>query len=151
MTTIQNDRPMVDDPVRAQDARHRQVGILLVVLAGVFWSLQGPAGRMIEVASGPQIIFWRSIGQLSVMLVVLAVVNPGPRAERVQARRLPRGHRRGLCRVGGNLLRARGAPHHGRERGVHHGLGAAHGRGRRLGCCFASASRSVPSVRWSRR
>ena len=68
---------MLDDRHRAHGARHRQVGILLVVLAGVFWSLQGPAVRMIEVASGPQIIFWRSIGQLMVMLGVVAIVNRG--------------------------------------------------------------------------
>ena len=58
-------------------ARHRQIGIAMVVLAGVFWSLQGPAVRMIESASGPQIIFWRSIGQLVVMLGVVAIVNRG--------------------------------------------------------------------------
>lgn len=73
MTTPRNDRSVPG--AREQVARHRQVGILLVVLAGVFWSLQGPAVRMIEVASGPQIVFWRSIGQLSVMLVVVAIVN----------------------------------------------------------------------------
>ena len=32
---------------------------------------------MIETASGPQIVFWRSIGQLVVMLGVVAIVNRG--------------------------------------------------------------------------
>lgn len=50
---------------------------MMVVLAGVFWSLQGPAVRMIETASGAQIIFWRSIGQLAAMMVVVAIVNRG--------------------------------------------------------------------------
>ena len=59
------------------EARHRRIGITMVVLAGVFWSLQGPTVRMIETASGPQIIFWRSIGQLAVMLGVVAIVNRG--------------------------------------------------------------------------
>ena len=49
----------------------------MVLLAGVFWSLQGPTVRMIETASGPQIVFWRSIGQLVVMLGVVAIVNRG--------------------------------------------------------------------------
>ena len=61
----------------APRVRHRQIGIALVALAGVFWSLQGPAVRMIETASGPQIVFWRSVGQLVVMLGVVAIVNRG--------------------------------------------------------------------------
>ena len=79
MTTIRECRSSLGDAdrARAPDARHRQIGIMLVVLAGVFWSLQGPAVRMIEAASGPQIIFWRSIGQLAVMMVVVAIVNRG--------------------------------------------------------------------------
>ena len=43
----------------------------------MFWSLQGPTVRMIEAATGPQIVFWRSVGQLAVMLVVVAVVSRG--------------------------------------------------------------------------
>jgi len=81
MTTIREGRSAIGggDGGRtlAPDARHRQVGIAMVVLAGVFWSLQGPTVRMIEVASGPQIIFWRSIGQLLVMMVVVAIFNRG--------------------------------------------------------------------------
>ena len=77
MTAIRQQRSTPDDRDPVHDARHRQIGIALVVLAGVFWSLQGPAVRMIETASGPQIIFWRSAGQLVVMLGVVAVVNRG--------------------------------------------------------------------------
>ena len=77
MTTIREGRSALDDQTGAPGARHRSIGIALVVLAGVFWSLQGPTVRMIEVASGPQIIFWRSIGQLVVMLGVVAIVNRG--------------------------------------------------------------------------
>ena len=81
MTTIRERPSAVDhgagDRARAADARQRQVGIALVVLAGVFWSLQGPAVRLIEAANGPQIIFWRSIGQLVVMLGAIAAFNRG--------------------------------------------------------------------------
>ena len=77
MTTIREGRSALDHQTGAPAARHRSIGIALVVLAGVFWSLQGPTVRMIEVASGPQIIFWRSIGQLVVMLGVVAIVNRG--------------------------------------------------------------------------
>ena len=79
MTTIRDCRsaPGDGDRDRVSAARHRRIGIALVVLAGVFWSLQGPTVRMIEAASGPQIIFWRSIGQLAVMLGVVAIVNRG--------------------------------------------------------------------------
>ena len=65
------------DPATESGARRRRVGIAMVVLAGVFWSLQGPTVRFIEAANGPQIIFWRSIGQLVVMLGVTAVVSRG--------------------------------------------------------------------------
>ena len=65
------------DPATESGIRHRQIGIAMVVLAGVFWSLQGPVVRLIEFASGPQIIFWRSIGQCVVMLAVVAVVSRG--------------------------------------------------------------------------
>ena len=58
-------------------AAQRRIGIALVALAGVFWSLQGPVLRLIESASGPQIIVWRSIGQCMVMLLVVAVVSRG--------------------------------------------------------------------------
>ena len=77
MTTIRDGRTVHDERAREEGGRPRQVGVLLVVFAGVFWSLQGPAVRMIEAASGAQIIFWRSIGQLAVMLVVVAIVNRG--------------------------------------------------------------------------
>ena len=77
MTTIQHGRSVLEGRARAREARHRQIGIMMVLLAGVFWSLQGPTVRMIETASGPQIVFWRSIGQLVVMLGVVAIVNRG--------------------------------------------------------------------------
>ena len=52
MTATHTARPAPDAP----GAQHRRIGIAMVVLAGVFWSLQGPTVRMIEAASGPQII-----------------------------------------------------------------------------------------------
>lgn len=77
MTTVREGGSTPGGRARAPLAQHRRVGIAMVVLAGVFWSLQGPTVRMIEAASGPQIIFWRSIGQLVVMLGVVAIVNRG--------------------------------------------------------------------------
>ena len=81
VTMIREDRDALAgagaDPDAEFGVRRRRIGIAMVVLAGVFWSLQGPAVRFIEAANGPQIIFWRSIGQLVVMLGVTAVVSRG--------------------------------------------------------------------------
>ena len=77
MTPVREDRSALGDRARAPGARRRQIGIALVALAGVFWSLHGPTVRLIEFASGPQIIFWRSIGQLVVMLAVVAIISRG--------------------------------------------------------------------------
>ena len=77
MTTVRDGRSGPDERTGASGASQRRIGIMLVALAGVFWSLQGPAVRMIETASGPQIVFWRSVGQLVVMLGVIAIVNRG--------------------------------------------------------------------------
>ncbi len=52
-------------------------GLFLVVLATVFWSLSGLAVRLMQDASGWQIILYRSIGLTATMLVVLAVVHRG--------------------------------------------------------------------------
>lgn len=52
-------------------------GVALVASAGVFWSLQGATVRMVEEASAPQIVFWRSIAQFTAMLCVIALVNRG--------------------------------------------------------------------------
>lgn len=61
----------------AEGGLSARVGIALVVLAGVFWSLQGPAVRGIQSASSEQIVFWRSAAQVVAMLIVVAVVNRG--------------------------------------------------------------------------
>ena len=52
-------------------------GVLMVALAGFFWSLQGFSIRLIEDASGSQIVFWRSVGQLISMFIILAIINRG--------------------------------------------------------------------------
>ena len=77
MTTMKEDHPAPGDRTGLPGVQQRQIGIALVALAGVFWSLQGPIVRMIETASGPQIVFWRAVGQLVVMLGVVAIVNRG--------------------------------------------------------------------------
>ena len=77
MTTMKEDHPASDVRTGLPGVQQRQIGIALVALAGVFWSLQGPTVRLIETASGPQIVFWRAVGQLVVMLGVVAIVNRG--------------------------------------------------------------------------
>ena len=52
-------------------------GVILVLLAGVFWSLQGLSIRLIEQASPGQTVFWRSISQGVVLLSVVAAINRG--------------------------------------------------------------------------
>lgn len=52
-------------------------GILIVVLAGVIWSLQGVTIRMVEEANGSQIIFWRGVSQLITLLILVAIINRG--------------------------------------------------------------------------
>ena len=51
--------------------------LIMVLLAGVFWSLQGLSIRMIEQAASEQIIFWRSVSQGVVLFTVIAVINRG--------------------------------------------------------------------------
>ena len=77
MTTMKEDHPAPGARTGLPGVQQRQIGIALVALAGVFWSLQGPIVRMIETASGPQIVFWRALDQLVVMLGVVAIVNRG--------------------------------------------------------------------------
>ena len=55
----------------------RKRGILIVALAGVFWSLQGATIRMVEEASGAQIIFWRASSQLTTLLILVTIINRG--------------------------------------------------------------------------
>ncbi len=55
----------------------RKRGILMVALAGVFWSLQGVTIRMVEHASGSQIVFWRGVFQLITLMILVAIINRG--------------------------------------------------------------------------
>ena len=55
----------------------RTRGILIVALAGVIWSLQGVTIRMVEHASGSQIIFWRGLSQLTTLLILVTIINRG--------------------------------------------------------------------------
>lgn len=57
--------------------RGATTGVLLVALAGVFWSLQGLTVRLVEVAEPAQITFWRACGQLVSVLAIVAVVSRG--------------------------------------------------------------------------
>lgn len=53
------------------------LGVVLVLLAGVLWSLQGLFVRLIDEADAPQIIFWRNYGQFVTLIVVLTVLQRG--------------------------------------------------------------------------
>ena len=53
-------------------------GVLLVLLAGVFWSLAGILLRNIEAATSWQVVFYRS-GSFAIMLAVMLVVRYGRR------------------------------------------------------------------------
>jgi drug/metabolite transporter (DMT)-like permease len=59
-------------PTTAVHDRRYALGLALVLLAGVFWSLAGIMLRNIEAATGWQIVFYRSASFVVVMLVVLA-------------------------------------------------------------------------------
>jgi drug/metabolite transporter (DMT)-like permease len=61
----------------ADNPAEQRRGLFLVVLATVFWSLSGLAVRLMESASGWQIILYRSIGLTLTMLAVLAVAHRG--------------------------------------------------------------------------
>jgi len=49
----------------------------MVMCAGMFWSLQGPTIRFIEVGESGQIVFWRSVSQMISILLIVTVVNRG--------------------------------------------------------------------------
>jgi drug/metabolite transporter (DMT)-like permease len=52
-------------------------GVAFVALAGVLWSLQGLVFRQIDEAEPWAILFWRSLGMIPVLLVVIAVQSGG--------------------------------------------------------------------------
>jgi len=52
-------------------------GVALVVLAGVLWSAMGRALRHIEVAGTWAVLFWRSVGMVPVLFVVIALTSGG--------------------------------------------------------------------------
>jgi DME family drug/metabolite transporter len=55
----------------------RATGILLMLLAALFFSSGGLITRQIEVANGWQVMFYRAVGMTAVLLVVLAVKERG--------------------------------------------------------------------------
>lgn len=54
-----------------------QTSVLLVLAAGLIWSLQGLMIRSIETAGTAEVVYWRGLGQLAGMLLVVAVVSRG--------------------------------------------------------------------------
>jgi DME family drug/metabolite transporter len=55
----------------------RRVSLLLVIAAGLFWSLQAFVVRLMDSAAPEQIVFWRSIGQFVSMMIVVSVASRG--------------------------------------------------------------------------
>jgi DME family drug/metabolite transporter len=58
-------------------APRANLGIVLVLLAGVLWSLQGYFVRLIDDADAPQIIFWRNYGQFVTLILMLTILQRG--------------------------------------------------------------------------
>lgn len=66
-------RPVVKDP-------HHAVPLWAagcVLLAGFLWSLQGLTIRLLDEATGDQIIFWRNLAQCLTLIVAVAIRNRG--------------------------------------------------------------------------
>ncbi|WP_157961623.1 DMT family transporter [Acuticoccus kandeliae] len=55
----------------------RSGSLVLVLIAGLFWSLGGVLVRLIEGASGWQIIFYRSLTQTVVLLIAMQMLGGG--------------------------------------------------------------------------
>ena len=61
-----------------------RTGVLLVLLAGLLWSTMGLVIRLIEAGTW-QILFWRSLGLVPVLFLVIAVRSRGAPFARVRA------------------------------------------------------------------
>lgn len=59
-------------------------GVLLVLMAGVFWSTMGVAIRSVEAASAWQILFYRSIALSAFLLIVLQLRSGGRAVETIR-------------------------------------------------------------------
>lgn len=66
-----------------------RAGALLVALAAVLWSLMGLAIRMIESADAWQILFWRSLGLLPALFLLVAWRTGGRPVAAIRAVGLP--------------------------------------------------------------
>jgi len=54
-----------------------RAGVVMVLFAGVFWSLQGVTIRFIDDAASSQVVFWRAVSQCLTLLIIIAVINRG--------------------------------------------------------------------------
>lgn len=70
--------PTIALPSTIDDRRSYTNGVGLILLAGLFWSTAGVAVRLIENATPWQILFWRSLFLLPVMLVLIRLSNRAP-------------------------------------------------------------------------
>ena len=61
----------------AADPPARMRGVVMVLFAGVFWSLQGLTIRLFEFASSEQIVFWRAVGQFLVIQTLIVIISRG--------------------------------------------------------------------------
>ena len=67
----------IDQPASETTAAAYRRGVMLVFLAGIFWSTQGVAIRMMEEATAWQILFYRSIALSVFLFLVLAIRGRG--------------------------------------------------------------------------
>ena len=61
-----------------------KTGAILILLAGVLWSMQGPMITQISQTGSWAVLMWRSIGLLAVLLVFLARGGVGQMAAQIR-------------------------------------------------------------------
>ena len=129
-------------------------GVVLVALAGVFWSIGGLLIRLIEAASGWQIVLFRSLALALTLTLIIALRHRG---RLIRAFRDAGWNGVGRRRRAGRRLhrvRARVAPHLGRERHVHARRlavlrGAARPPGARRAAPAGDRARDGGRARWA--
>ena len=68
---------MTEIPTTAEAGRAHRHGVALVMLAGAFWSSGGLLVRLVEAADAWQILFYRSLGLVAFLALVLVLRSRG--------------------------------------------------------------------------
>ncbi|MHC8508406.1 MAG: DMT family transporter [Rhodospirillales bacterium] len=77
MDAAPENNPPADAPENKEQAALYRRGLMLCVIAGVFWSLMGLGIRFAESAGVWQILFYRSVGLVPFLFVVMALRSRG--------------------------------------------------------------------------